>query len=291
MATPIRYSCPHCGSELSALPEGMCDCTAPLSADHADPMHIRPYAPLQTAAGDVSATDPPTAPLALFRAYAPPEPARRPRPHRTTGRRRKPPARSRGRGRGQGQGRPVLFGGAAVLASALFVASYALTSGSGTPRADGFVEHARAGDGLRADGDDHAEGTDPTSAPVPSAPSSRTSTATPTKTPPPAPGPSHGAATERHQRPRTLTASGTRPAAPATARVLLPGDTGPDVAELERRLKQAGFLAADAPVEGLFTPLVHEAVFRYQVAEGLRGDPDGEYGPYTRRSLEARTHG
>ncbi|GAB2827282.1 hypothetical protein GCM10027091_67410 [Streptomyces daliensis] len=78
-----------------------------------------------------------------------------------------------------------------------------------------------------------------------------------------------------------------RPSGPT----LRAGDSGPEVSELQRRLKQAGYLDAEAPEDGNYSTTVTEAVVRYQYARHITGDPDGEYGPYTRRELEAETSG
>ncbi|NSC21490.1 hypothetical protein FM076_09840 [Streptomyces albus subsp. chlorinus] len=74
-------------------------------------------------------------------------------------------------------------------------------------------------------------------------------------------------------------------------RTLRPGDTGPEVAELQRRLKQAGFYDRDAEEDGVYSSRVRESVFRYQARYHLWDDTPGEYGPATRRHLEARTSG
>lgn len=65
------------------------------------------------------------------------------------------------------------------------------------------------------------------------------------------------------------------------------GDSGPEVAQLQRRLKQVDFLAGDAPEDGVFSTVVQESVFRFQAAHGVGGDTDGEFGPRTREALSA----
>ncbi|WP_037955675.1 peptidoglycan-binding domain-containing protein [Streptomyces sulphureus] len=67
------------------------------------------------------------------------------------------------------------------------------------------------------------------------------------------------------------------------------GDTGPEVVDLQRRLKQVGKLDADAPEDGTYSTQVQEAVLRYQVENRIEGDRWGDYGPATKRSLESRT--
>jgi hypothetical protein len=72
---------------------------------------------------------------------------------------------------------------------------------------------------------------------------------------------------------------------------LRPGDSGPEVAELQRRLKQAGFYDRGAEEDGVYSSEVQEGVFRYQARYNLFDDVPGDYGPVTRRHLEARTSG
>ncbi|MGW8376354.1 peptidoglycan-binding domain-containing protein [Streptomyces sp. ODS28] len=70
--------------------------------------------------------------------------------------------------------------------------------------------------------------------------------------------------------------------------VLRVGDSGPEVRELQYRLRQAGFLE-EGEDDGTYSAAVQQAVFRYQTAYGVPDDVRGEYGPKTRASLEART--
>ncbi|NGO70375.1 peptidoglycan-binding domain-containing protein [Streptomyces boncukensis] len=102
----------------------------------------------------------------------------------------------------------------------------------------------------------------------------------------------------RPSRPRATAPGGKRRGGPAgreqragrgggsTLRV---GDTGASVTELQRRLKRAGYLSAGTAEDGVYSTAVQEGVFRYQAANGVDGDPQGDYGPHTRRSLESRT--
>ncbi|WP_147266766.1 peptidoglycan-binding protein [Streptomyces diacarni] len=72
---------------------------------------------------------------------------------------------------------------------------------------------------------------------------------------------------------------------------LRPGDSGSEVAELQRRLKQAGYYDRGAEEDGVYSSGVQEGVFRYQAHYRLWDDPPGDYGPATRRHLESRTSG
>lgn len=65
------------------------------------------------------------------------------------------------------------------------------------------------------------------------------------------------------------------------------GDSGPAVAELQRRLAQVQMYGRKA--HGVYDAEVRYAVYRYQSGYGVKGDPEGVYGPKTRRSLESRT--
>lgn len=65
------------------------------------------------------------------------------------------------------------------------------------------------------------------------------------------------------------------------------GDRGPEVTELQQRLRRLD-LYADR-ITGIFTRSVEDAVRTYQLARGIQGDTLGTYGPATRKSLEAET--
>ncbi|MGW9046631.1 peptidoglycan-binding protein [Streptomyces lydicus] len=82
--------------------------------------------------------------------------------------------------------------------------------------------------------------------------------------------------------------SSTAPApAPTGPIVLREGSSGPEVAELQERLRQLALYADTA--DGRYDAHVRAAVSRYQQSYGVQGDPDGVYGTRTRASLEART--
>ncbi|WP_078963240.1 peptidoglycan-binding protein [Streptomyces durhamensis] len=121
--------------------------------------------------------------------------------------------------------------------------------------------------------------------PSPSASASRPS---PSATPSPSPSPSAPAQTSRPAAPAAPT---TVPAAPRTtpavAPVLQRGDSGPQVTELQLRLRQLNLY--DDRISGVFGAPVQDAVRTYQLARGIQGDTPGVYGPATRKSLEAET--
>ncbi|GAA1901689.1 hypothetical protein GCM10009716_09400 [Streptomyces sodiiphilus] len=70
--------------------------------------------------------------------------------------------------------------------------------------------------------------------------------------------------------------------------VLMEGDEGPEVAELQYRLGQLRWVY-DGEAHGRFDGRTRAAVVRFQVGYGVEGDRRGVYGPYTRQVLEAHT--
>ncbi|MEV7114066.1 peptidoglycan-binding domain-containing protein [Streptomyces anulatus] len=70
---------------------------------------------------------------------------------------------------------------------------------------------------------------------------------------------------------------------------LRPGDRGPEVAELQSRLKEVWLYSG--PSDGNYNDQVRSAVAVYQSYKAIQGDPTGVYGPNTRRALEAETNG
>ncbi|MEW2514357.1 peptidoglycan-binding domain-containing protein [Streptomyces sp. NPDC046870] len=88
------------------------------------------------------------------------------------------------------------------------------------------------------------------------------------------------------------------PAGPATAATapdpdgpgtLRQGDTGPEVAELQRRLLRVPDVYRDGSTSGTYDTTLTEAVARFQLWYGVSGDETGVYGNDTRRALESRT--
>ncbi|MFI1187352.1 peptidoglycan-binding protein [Streptomyces californicus] len=82
------------------------------------------------------------------------------------------------------------------------------------------------------------------------------------------------------------------PPPPATTGGMLrPGDRGPQVAELQNRLREVGRWLYSGPSDGHYSDRVAYAVAYYQSYMGVHGDPTGVYGPNTRQLLEAQTSG
>ncbi|MEE1939864.1 peptidoglycan-binding domain-containing protein [Streptomyces sp. TRM 70361] len=71
--------------------------------------------------------------------------------------------------------------------------------------------------------------------------------------------------------------------------VLRQGDSGPAVAELQRRLSRVPDVYPGGAVDGRYGEALARAVARFQEWYGIRGDEEGVYGDDTRRDLEART--
>ncbi|MFC8126457.1 peptidoglycan-binding protein [Streptomyces sp. NPDC057302] len=76
-------------------------------------------------------------------------------------------------------------------------------------------------------------------------------------------------------------------ATPKAAGVLSRGDKGPEVEELQQRLRQL-YLYMDDPDGTYDTPLA-DAVTLFQYARGTREDGEGVYGKETREALEKET--
>ncbi|MFF1644219.1 peptidoglycan-binding domain-containing protein [Streptomyces sp. NPDC058240] len=107
--------------------------------------------------------------------------------------------------------------------------------------------------------------------------------------------PSPSAPTASSQPPSiapSRSASGTPSAAPPASlagTALRPGDQGPAVAELQRRLEEVWLYHGRD--DGTYSDQVEHAVSVYQSYKSIEGDPSGVYGPNTRHALEAETTG
>ncbi|MFC8433987.1 peptidoglycan-binding protein [Streptomyces sp. NPDC057253] len=87
----------------------------------------------------------------------------------------------------------------------------------------------------------------------------------------------------------TPTASGaTDPDGPGTLRE---GDSGPEVTDLQERLRHIPNVYDNGSTDGTYDATLAAAVARFQLWYGIRGDEDGVYGDDTRRDLESRTGG
>ena len=80
------------------------------------------------------------------------------------------------------------------------------------------------------------------------------------------------------------------PAPPAAdPGVLQQGDSGPQVSDLQERLLRIPNVYEGGSVSGTYDTSLTEAVGRFQLWYGIRGDETGVYGDDTRRDLESRT--
>ncbi|QTD98280.1 peptidoglycan-binding domain-containing protein [Streptomyces cyanogenus] len=281
--------CPECGAPRGADNTPSCDCTEraaealreartaeAAAAEDFDPLRIRPYVevpdaappgpaapPLANTGGEVSRPAPPEAPTEPLPGVAP-EPA--------------PPRR-------RSRLLPAAAGAGTVIVTAT---AFALFSYHAPARDRGAQEIRERIPTAPTQAPASAKTPPPPPAPVPPAPS-----ASPTPTPTPSPASPSPSATPSPTLSRTTsptpstTVSGTPRATPAVAPVLRLGDTGPQVTELQQRLRQLN-LYGDR-VDGVFTRTVQDAVRNYQLARGIMGDVLGEYGPATRKSLEGET--
>lgn len=319
MTEPNGHVCPECAAPRTPDGTPSCACTRRASdalrdartaeaaaAEDFDPLRIRPYVDLVANESSPATmrlrTVPPEAAATIRLAavrdadsgngtpYPPPEPPPSPLAE-------EPPRRRRRTALLVVTGAAVAVVAAAGFASGLF--SY------DTPARDGALP-----DDVRASVPEASS--TPTS--VPPSPSSRSDsgsipgpgaspTATATAAPPPSPSespsPSTSTASTRPSDPSQSPTPTTTPTVAASlapdqgsagdqpAQTLRRGDRGPEVADLQLRLRQLSLYTGDA--DGRYSGRVEDAVRRYQWARGITGDESGVYGAATRTSLENET--
>ncbi|MFF3935302.1 peptidoglycan-binding protein [Streptomyces phaeofaciens] len=78
---------------------------------------------------------------------------------------------------------------------------------------------------------------------------------------------------------------------PDGAGTLREGDSGTEVTDLQQRLLRIPNVYDNGATDGRYDAVLTEAVARFQVWYGIRGDEDGVYGDDTREALESRTSG
>ncbi|MFG2434004.1 peptidoglycan-binding protein [Streptomyces sp. NPDC048508] len=76
---------------------------------------------------------------------------------------------------------------------------------------------------------------------------------------------------------------------PDGAGTLRQGDSGPEVTALQQRLLRIPNVYGDGATDGTFDAPLADAVARFQLWYGIRGDESGVYGDDTRADLESRT--
>ncbi|MFE2465918.1 peptidoglycan-binding domain-containing protein [Streptomyces mirabilis] len=318
MTEPNGHVCPECAAPRTPDGTPSCACTRRASdalrdartaeaaaAEDFDPLRIRPYVDL-TANESAPATmrlrtvpsEALTAVQHVYSAnetpYPPPEPAPLPLSE-------EPPRRRRRTALLAVTGAAVAVVAAAGFASGLF--SY-----------DAPARNRALPDDVRASVPDPSP--TPTSTPTSASPRSGSGSApegvtSPTTTAPPSPG---GSPTRSASASASATATRSQPPAPAQsptptptptptaaaslapgqgstgdqpAQTLRRGDQGPEVTELQLRLRQLSLYTGRA--DGTYSRQVEDAVRRYQWARGITGDKSGVYGTPTRASLESET--
>ncbi|WP_053654218.1 peptidoglycan-binding domain-containing protein [Streptomyces sp. MMG1121] len=294
-------TCPECGAPRGPDRSPSCDCTEraaealretrtaeAAAAEDFDPLRIRPYVEIE-GAEETRPVPPVEATLPL-----------RPVPGPSTAGPRMPEGAGAAepvggdevpRRRRRRSGRAVLLSVAGVGAAVVAAAGFA----GGLFSYDAPSSRDRSAQEVRASVPDVStpESAPPTTAG--SAPVSRSLTRSPSTPPSPtastAPSPSLATPSPRPSRPATASPSSTVSAGPRTTPAAVPvlrrGDKGPEVTELQERLRQLNLYSDE--INGVFTRSVEDAVRTYQLARGLIGDPYGEYGPTTRKSLETET--
>ncbi|MFE7933538.1 peptidoglycan-binding protein, partial [Streptomyces sp. NPDC057456] len=89
--------------------------------------------------------------------------------------------------------------------------------------------------------------------------------------------------------PPTPAATASASADPDGAGTLREGDSGTEVTDLQQRLLRIPNVYDGGPTDGRYDTVLTEAVARFQLWYGIRGDESGVYGDDTRRDLESRT--
>lgn len=296
VSEPDRLVCPACGAARAPDGTPACDCadraaearrevrTAEVAAaEDFDPVRIRPFVGLDEA-DDGGADTPPLAGELPTGSPAPPSP---------TTDEESPAAPERPRRRRA----PLIAGAGALLAVAVTGASFgglfgydgperggAADGGLRAPLPDATSSGTGSGSGSSATaGAPSATASPASSGPSGGAPSATRSTGvspTPTEgsgTPPAGPS---GTAPSGGQAPSPTGQSGEPP-------VLRPGDRGPEVVELQLRLRRTGLYAGEP--DGVYGGSVESAVRAYQLTRVVLDDESGVYGPPTRAALESET--
>ncbi|MFI7412975.1 peptidoglycan-binding protein [Streptomyces sp. NPDC049627] len=303
MSEPNGPVCPECGTPRASDGTPACSCgrlasdahretrtAEAAAAEDFDPLRIRPFVELGEETGQPDDTD---APLSVISSSATrdtepdvvagiPQLAETERQPQDTGTR----AASR-----RGRRALLITGAGAALAVLLTGAFVGGLFSYDSPTRDGALP-----DDVRAPVPDGSAGDD--NSPGEQSHSTSSASASPSPTPSPSTTPTDGSAgparsTTPTGAPSTPVATGsasptTGPSAPeGEPPVLRFGDRGPEVGELQLRLRQIGFYSGDA--DGDYDREVENAVRGYQLARFLLADESGVYGRATRTSLESET--
>ncbi|GAB2964668.1 peptidoglycan-binding domain-containing protein [Streptomyces heilongjiangensis] len=319
MSEPTGPVCPQCGTPRTVDGTPACSCAEQASEAHRDsrtaqaaavedfdPVRIRPFvkvgdetrgAPDAAGAPDaVAAPDSAGSPGFHDLAYGSGDPTEElPVPAGELGPPSAPDARfATGTGRPEGGRRrkKALAVGAGAAAVAALVAA-GLVSGLfsyDAPARDGALP-----DDVRARLPESASQEDTAPTPTPSgtaSPSRSTGTpsGSPDATPSESPATPSGSAdpTRTPSNSGATSASGPTPSGSAEQNpVLGPGDQGPEVTELQLRLRQVGLYSGEA--DGEYDRDVESAVRGYQFTRIVLDDESGVYGLPTRTALESET--
>ncbi|MFE7747531.1 peptidoglycan-binding protein [Streptomyces sp. NPDC057428] len=314
------HMCPECGGEQGARPGAGCACgdrtasrpagedgRAARSAETAaaedfDPLRIRPYVTLNSddpRDHDVPAAET-TMPLFLDGAQATaPQALPGPLPDAVDETRRRSAAAYAGDGPDPVQPRRrrpfAVFAAGAAVAAVVGTAAFAGglfedRGGDDTarPEVSAKIQEASGAPAASVSGSPSAS---------PSATSSRSASASPSASPTPSRSPS--ASRSATSAPTTPAPSASATSAPTTIAAAPPaqvpdstlrrGDSGAEVAELQRRLQEIWVYRG--PDDAQYSDRVEQAVAEFQRWVSAQGDPSGVYGPETRRALESRTTG
>lgn len=309
--------CPACGAELPAHGGTFCGCVGSFAVDHVDPAHIRPYMDLPAVGQSEYGTEPPagngvpeagyvtthlagsgaadagpSAPdLELFaqdhtaETSEPPAPA----PPVPSGRRRGSHAAPRPVGQGRRRKGTIALAAAGVVALGTgLLTTQSLTDDRSLSSEDRAGPETPSGPPTDEPSQDVRKEREKKPSPSPS----RTASATPSadrvgSQSNTAPVPDNSATPDAgRDRP---TSSPPKEKPQPGGGTLRQGDKGPEVAELQRRLKKTGIIQPNEKVDGVYSVRLQMAVFQYQATRVVFGDLPGEYGPNTRKSLESKT--
>ncbi|WP_327317283.1 peptidoglycan-binding protein [Streptomyces sp. NBC_01235] len=304
MSEPQGGVCPLCGAPRAADGTPACACarlasdahrtartTEAAAAEDFDPVRIRPFVVLDGDQDPQDGTAPestaaPTPPTSREPGERPPsEEAEEGEEGEEGGESEAPPDASDTARPSRRRTHLLLLAGA--LATAVTAAVLAGVLLYDAPERDGSL-----GEGVRAPVPDVTSGgaattgrsspqasrTEPSSTASDSPGPSATVSETPSRSAVPPSAPSTGA---------TGTASTSPSATASVPPVLRFGDTGPEVVELQLRLRQIGYYGGEAG--GEYDRQVENAVRSYQFTRALLQDESGVYGAATRASLEAET--
>ncbi|MFE0038292.1 peptidoglycan-binding protein [Streptomyces sp. NPDC059015] len=312
------HVCPECGRQDDA--DGRsggvrgCDCGRAATTEGFDPLRVRPYVALPDPVDVPTAAGPPPE---LTQVLAPatrgdaaqdeaPEAQDGAAGHRgayddryehghaydMTGAEPDPTAGGRRRGRGGRRVAVAVAAVVAVLGTAAYASGLLTKDGGGDDRAlpdsemtAPFVSAAPDAPVASVSASESATRSASPSAPASSAESAPASASLPAGAGASSPAPL--AAGPASPSPTPTSGTGPAPSSPAPGVTLRRGDDGAEVVELQERLKQVGLYGGRS--HGRFDGRLEDAVAAYQSGNGIQDDPEGVYGPATRRALEAET--